>query len=152
MVVEVVVALVDGLTLELLSVELGEEPVVVVLLEPGAPIELVLPDVSLLAVPEVVPPVVPPVPEPVVEPPIALVLPVLPVPLVPGELLLLEVAVSLLGAGTVVVEEEEVDVGGASSRLVHAPSETAATSARAAHEVRVDFIRKLLEGFLKKKR
>ena len=70
---------------------------------------------------------------------------VLPIPLLPGVLLLPEVDVSLLRAGVVVDELDDDDVGvGASSRLVQAPSETAATSASAAHEVRDAFIRKLL--------
>jgi hypothetical protein len=55
---------------------------------------------------------------------------------------LLYVDESPAGAGVVVVDELEDDVVGvgASSRLVQAPSETAATSARAAHEVRDAFI------------
>lgn len=100
-------------------------------LEPGPPMELVLPDESLLLEPGVVP-----------------LLPMAPVlPLLPGvPPLLLEVDASLLGAGVVVDELDDGDVVGvgASSRLVQAPSETAATSASAAHEVRDAFIRKLL--------
>lgn len=66
----------------------------------------------------------------------------------PGtDVLLLEGDVSVLGAGVVELEEFDEVVGvGLSVRFVQAPSETAATSARAAHEVRDAFIRKLLEG------
>lgn len=94
--------------------------------EPGAPIELVLPGV----------PVEPAVPPVLAEP---LLLSVLPV--VEG------VVVTLF---SVVVDEvlDEVDGVAVSSRLVQAPRETAATSARAAHEVRDAFIGKLLEGML----
>jgi hypothetical protein len=89
----VVVALVDGVGLEPLSVEL--EPLLVepgppmapLLVEPGPPMEVVLPDVSPLGVPGVV------------LPPAALVLPGVP-------LVLLEVDVSLPGAGLVVVVDE----------------------------------------------
>lgn len=93
------------------------------LVEPGAPIiELVLPAVSLLGV--------------------------------PGVALLLEVDVSPPGAGAGVVvdelEDEVVGAGVVSSRLVQAPSETAAMSASAAHEVRDAFIGKLLEGVVRK--
>jgi hypothetical protein len=131
-VVVVVVALVEGEAPEVLSVELLPLPLV-----PGPPIELVLPDVPPLVDPGVVLPL-----------PMALEEPVLPEPLVPGEpLLLLEVEVSLLGAGVVVEElDDEVGAGVVVSRLVQAPSETAATNASAAHEVRDAFIRKLLEG------
>jgi hypothetical protein len=100
--------------------------------------------VSLLEVPGVVP-VVPPVVVELLVPPAAGV-----------PLLLLEVDVSPLGAGAgagVVVDELEDDVVGAgvvSSRLVQAPSETAAMSASAAHEVRDAFIGKLLEGLFEK--
>lgn len=99
---------------------------------PGPPMELVLPDVSALVEPGVVPPLM------------ALVLPVPPVAGVP--LVLLEVEVSALGAGVVVDELDDDDVVGvgASSRLVQAPRETAATSASAAHVGRDAFIRKLL--------
>jgi hypothetical protein len=135
-VVVVVVALVEGEAPGVLSVEL----LLLVLplpLVPGPPIELVLPAVPPLVDPGVVLPL-----------PMALEEPVLPGPLVPGEpLLLLEVEVSLLGAGVVVEElDDEVGAGVVVSRLVQAPSETAATSASAAHEVRDAFIRKLLEG------
>jgi len=121
--VVVVVALVEGVTPDVLP---AVPPAV-----PAAPIELVLPDVSPLGVAGVVPPA----------------------PAVAGAplvLLLLDVDVSAPGAGAgVVVDELEDDVVGAgvvSSRLVHAPSETAAMSASAAHEVRDAFIGKLLEG------
>jgi hypothetical protein len=124
----VVVALVDGVTLEPLPVE--PLPVELPLLEPGPPmVELELPDVSLLLVdpgvvpllllvepgvvpllplvePGVVPLLVPLEPgvvvPPLLLPPMALVPPV---PLLPGVLvLLLEVDVS--GAGLVVVVDE----------------------------------------------
>jgi hypothetical protein len=136
-VVVVVVALVEGDAPDVLSVELLPLPLV-----PGAPIELVLPDVPPLVEPGVVV-------LPAVLPPMALEEPlVLPEPLVPGEPLLpLEVEVSLLGAGFVVEElDDEVGAGVVVSRLVQAPSETAATNASAAHEVRDAFIRELLEG------
>ena len=110
-------------------------PVELPLLEPGPPmVELVLPDVSLLLV------------EPgVVLPPLGPPMALLPVPLLPGVVvLLLEVDVS--GAGLVTVVDELDDVVGVPSRLVQAPRETAAMSASAAHEVRDTFIRKLLEG------
>jgi hypothetical protein len=103
------------------DVSFGPPPALVVELEPaGPPIELVLPEVPLPEVP------------PLVLPPIALVLPGVAV-LPPG--------------GVVVLLEELVDVAGtlASSRLVQAPRETAATSVSAAHAVRDAFIRKLLE-------
>ena len=119
----VVVALVEGEAPDVLSVELLP-------LVPGAPIELVLPGV-------------PPLLDSVLLLPMAL----LPEPVVPGEPLLLEVEVSLLGAGVVVEGlDDEVGAGVVSSRLVQAPSETAAINASAAHEVRDAFIRKLLEG------
>jgi hypothetical protein len=90
---------------------------------PEAPIELVLPGVD--------PPVLPPI-----------ALELLPgVPLLPG-VELLELVV-LEDGGGVVVDDELVEVDGTpdvSVRFVQAPSETAATSARAAHEVRVAFI------------
>lgn len=116
-------------------------PVVVPLVEPEAPIELAPPedDVSLLVDPGVVVPllplVVPPV-EPAV-PPVA--------PLVLGD-------VPLLGDGVVVdeLEDEVVGAGVVSSRLVQAPSETAATSASAAHEVRDAFIGNSLRGLFEK--
>jgi hypothetical protein len=95
-VVVVVVALVEGDGLEVL-----------LLVEPGPPIELVLPDddvsVLLLVEPGVVLPLLLPL-----GPPMALELPV---PLVPGVLLLLDVEVSRLGAG-VVVDELDDDVVG----------------------------------------
>lgn len=103
--------------LELGVVELLSE------LEPEAPIELVLP---------------------LVEPgevllPIALVL--------PGAVVLLLELVSLaVVEGTVVVVDELDAVDGVPSRFVQAPSEKAATIARAAHVVLDAFIRKLLEG------
>jgi hypothetical protein len=140
--VVVVVGLVDGVTPEVLPP----------LVEPGPPMELVLPDVSLLLVEPgvVLPPLGPPIALPPVEPGVVplLVLPPMallpPVPLLPGVLLeLLEVDVS--GAGLVVVDELDEDVVGVPSRLVQAPSETAAMSASAAHVVRDAFIRKLLE-------
>ena len=107
-----------------------------------APIELVLPDVveplvsAVLAEPLVLPdPVVPAVLDvslPVVAPPDAV-----------------DGVVPALGSVVVVLEVlEEVEGVAVSSRLVQAPRETAATSARAAHEVRDAFIRKLLEGLL----
>ena len=147
--VVVVVGLVDGPALKPPLVELLPP-----LVEPGPPMELVLPAVSLLLVEPgvVLPPLGPPIAllpvEPGVVPPLLLppmaLLP--PVPLLPGVLLvLLEVDVS--GAGLVVVVDElDEDVVGVPSRLVQAPSETAAMSASAAHEVRDAFIRKLLEG------
>jgi len=139
----VVVGLVDGPALKPPLVELLPP-----LVDPGPPMELVLPDVSLLLVepgvvlpPLALPPMAPPLP-PLVLPPMALLL--LPVPLPPGVVeLLLEVDVS--GAGLVVVVDELDDEVGAPSRLVQAPSEMAAMSASAAHEVRDAFIRKLLE-------
>ena len=117
-------------------------PVVVPLVEPEAPIELAPPedDVSLLVDPGVVVPllplVVPPVELPAV-PPVA--------PLVLGD-------VPLLGDGVVVdeLEDEVVGAGVVSSRLVQAPSETAATSASAAHEVRDAFIGNSLRGLFEK--
>ena len=76
-------------------------------------------------------------------PPMELVLPLLP----GAPLVLLDVEVS--GAARLLVEDElDEDVVGVpvSSRLVQAPSEMAAMSASAAHEVRDAFIGKLLEG------
>ena len=112
--------------------------------EPGAPIELVLPGASPLVDPGVVVPLVVALPmaePPVVAPPVALELLV---PPVAGEPLL-EVDVSLPGAGVVVDEpDDEVGAGVVASRLVQAPSETAATSASAAHVVRDAFIRNSL--------
>lgn len=139
MVVVVAVALVEGVTPDVL-------PAV-----PEAPIELVPPEVSLPGVAGVVPPA----------PAVALPEPVMPlvpaVPLVAGVplLLLLEVEVSVLGGGVagVVVDELEEDVVGAgvvSSRLVQAPSETAAISASAAHEVRDAFIGETPCGVVRK--
>jgi hypothetical protein len=128
--------------------------VVVVLL-----VELETPEESLgepLAVePE---PVVEPEPEPVVEPepeaPIELVLPGVPVePLVPAVLPLPVVALPevegvVVALRSVVVLDVLDEVVGVpvSSRLVQAPSETAATSASAAHVVRDAFIRNSLRG------
>jgi hypothetical protein len=131
------------LLVELDGVELVSLLLVPVPLEPGAPIELVLPDEPLV-LPGVV--LLPPIallllPGVVVPPPIALLL-------LPG-VLLPEVAEPLLGEG-VVVDELDEDVPGAEPsvpvRFVQAPSETAATSASAAHAVSDVFIRKLLEG------
>jgi hypothetical protein len=117
------------LLVELDGVELVSLLLVPVPLEPGAPIELVLPDEPLV------------LPGVVLLPPIALLL-------LPG-VLLPEVAEPLLGEG-VVVDELDEDVPGAEPsvpvRFVQAPSETAATSASAAHAVSDVFIRKLLEG------
>jgi len=54
--------------------------------------------------------------------------------------------VAALPLGAVVLDELDDVVGtGASSRLVQAPRETAATRARAAHEMSGEYIRKLLE-------
>ena len=108
--------------LELGVVELLSE------LEPEAPIELVLP---------------------LVEPgevllPIALVL--------PGVVLLLELVSLAVVEGTVVVVDELDAVDGVPSRFVQAPSEKAATMARAAHVVLDAFIRKLLEGLFDSRR
>jgi hypothetical protein len=109
-------------------------------------VELETPDVSLGA---------PLVVEPEVEPagaPMELVLPGVPVvpavPLVPA--VLPGVGGVVVALRSVVVLDVLDDVVGVpvSSRLVQAPRETAATSARAAHEVRDAFIRKLLEGML----
>ena len=123
------VALVEGEAPEVLSVELLPLPLV-----PGPPIELVLPDIPPLVEPGVV---VLPAALPPMAPEELLVL-----PLVPGEPLPLEVEVSLLGAGVVVEElDDEVGAGVVVSRLVQAPSETAAINASAAHEVRDAFIR-----------
>jgi hypothetical protein len=125
----------DGVVLEELLVSLDPEVelgVLELLMEPvpDAPIELVLPllelgDVLLLLLP------------------IALVL--------PGVVLLLELVSRLAVVdGDVVVEElEDVD-GAVPSRFVQAPSEKAATTARAAHVVLDAFIRKLLEGVVRK--
>lgn len=86
--------------------------------------------------------------------PIELVLPVVPVePLVPPVPAVLDVSLPAVGAGVVVTlfsvvvldVLDDVDGVAVSSRLVQAPRETAATNARAAHEVRDAFIRKLLE-------
>jgi hypothetical protein len=116
-------------------------------------VELETPEVSP-GVPLAVAPVEP---EPVVEPelvdpepeaPIELVLPGVPVePLVPAVLPLPVVALPevegvVVALRSVVVLEVLDDVVGvpASSRLVQAPRETAATSARAAHVVRDAFI------------
>jgi hypothetical protein len=120
-------------------------------------VELETPDVSP-GVPLAVAPVVPePVaPEPVVDPepeaPIELVLPGVPVePLALVSLPVVAlpevdgVVVTLRSVVVLEVLDEVVGVA-ASSRLVQAPRETAATSARAAHEVRDAFIGKLLEG------
>jgi hypothetical protein len=99
----------------LLLVEPGVVPLLLV--EPG-----VLPPLLLVLEPGVV---VLPVELPPIE-----VLP--PLPVLPGEPL----------DGLVVDElEDDVPVVPVSSRFVHAPSETAAMSASAAHEVRVAFIR-----------
>jgi hypothetical protein len=107
---------------------------------PEAPIELVLPGVPVLPLVLAVPPMLaePLVPLPLV--PAVLELPVVAPPDVEG------VVVALRSVVLDVLD----DVVGApvSSRLVQAPRETAATSARAAHEVRDAFIRELLEGML----
>jgi hypothetical protein len=117
------------------DVSLALPPPVVADVEPaaGAPIELVPPDVApddvpLLAVP----------------------LSVVPLPVLPLMALVLPGAAVLPVAGVVVLLDELVDVAGtaASSRLVQAPRETAATRASAAHEVRDAFIRELLEDLL----
>lgn len=113
----VVVELVDPVTPEL------------PLVEPGPPIELAPPvePGDVLPLPIALPPAAPP---------LLLVLPDVPLWL------------SLLGAG---VDVDGVDgdegVVGVWSRLVHAPSETAATSASAAHEVRDAFIRNSFRWF-----
>jgi hypothetical protein len=117
----------------LVSVELLLEPGVLELLMepvPEAPIELVLPlelgDVLLVLLL-----------------PIALVL--------PGVVLLLElVSRFAVVEGDVVVDELEDVEGAVPSRFVQAPSEKAATMARAAHVVLDAFIRKLLEGVVRK--
>jgi hypothetical protein len=125
----------DGVVLEELLVSLDPElelGVLELLMEPvpDAPIELVLPllelgDVLLLLLP------------------IALVL--------PGVVLLLELVSRLAVVdGDVVVEELEDVEGAVPSRFVQAPSEKAATMARAAHVVLDAFIRKLLEGVVRK--
>jgi hypothetical protein len=87
--------------------------------------------------------------------PIELVLPVVPVdPLEPA---VLEVSLPAAGGAGVVVTLfsvvvldvlDDVDGVAVSSRLVQAPRETAATSAKAAHEVRDAFIRNSLRGTL----
>jgi hypothetical protein len=89
--------------------------------------------------------------EPEPEAPIELVLPEL-----LGEVLLLPMAlvlpglVELLPDGEVVDELVEPVVVPVSVRFVQAPSEKAATIARAAHVVLDAFIRKLLEGVVRK--
>jgi hypothetical protein len=88
----VVVGLVDGYTPEVLPIE----PLLPPLVEPGPPIELVLPDESLLLVEPGVPP-------PLVLPPMALGLLV---PLLPGMPLVLLLEVDVSGAGLVVVVDE----------------------------------------------
>jgi len=108
--------------LELGVVELLSEP------EPEAPIELVLPLVELGEVLL----------------PIALVL--------LGLVLLLELVSLAVVEGTVVVVDELDAVDGVPSRFVQAPSEKAATMARAAHVVLDAFIRKLLEGLFVSRR
>jgi hypothetical protein len=121
----VVVALVDGVTPLVLSVEL-----VPLAGPPMAP----LPEVvdSGVAVPA----------EPLVEPDV-----MVPPDRRPARQAAAGSGCVAAGAGVVVLDELEDDVVGvgASSRLVQAPSETAATSASAAHEVRDAFIRKLLK-------
>jgi len=119
-------------------------------------VELATPDVSpglpLAVAPEVELEVEP-------GPPIELVVPgvALPLPVVDEELTLEEVSVlevpavlpgaAVLAGGVTVVDELDDVVGvAASSCLVQAPRETAATSASAAHEVRDAFIGKLLQG------
>jgi hypothetical protein len=97
------------------------DPEVELGVEPGPPMELVLPGVGVLL--------------PLVEDVSALVL--------PGVLVLPEGVAVVLG-----VVVDVVGVVALSSRLVQAPRETAATSASAAHEVRDAFIGKLLEGLL----
>lgn len=92
----VVVALVEPVTPEVPPIM----ELLPLLVEPGPPMALVLPDVSPLVGPGIMVP-------PVLLPPMAL-LP--PMPLVPGVPLLLEVDVSVLGAG-VVVDELDDDVG-----------------------------------------
>jgi hypothetical protein len=139
---------------ELVEPVTPDVPPVEPLVEPEAPIELVPPDddVSLLVVPVPVPGVVVPL-LPLVVPPVEPEVP--PVePEVPpaAPLVLPEGDVPLLGAGVVVdeLEDEVVGAGVVSSRLVQAPSETAAMSASAAQEVRDAFIGKLLEGLFEK--
>jgi hypothetical protein len=95
--------------------------------------------------------------EPVPEAPMELVLPEefrLALPLVePGVVLLLElVSRFAVVEGTVVVVDELDAVDGVPSRFVQAPSETAATMARAAHVVFDAFIRKLLEGLFESRK
>jgi hypothetical protein len=114
----------DGVVLEELLVSL-EEPGVLELLVPEAPIELVLPELPMVPLVEL------------------------------GEVLLLPIALVLPGVELLpvveegeVVEDELVEpvVVPVSVRFVQAPSEKAATIARAAHVVLDAFIRKLLEG------
>jgi len=107
------------------GVPLAVAPDVELEVEPGPPIELVLPGV-----------VVPLVDDELTLPEVS----VLEVPAVlPG-------AAVLAGGVTVVDELDDVVGVAASSCLVQAPRVTAATSASAAHEVRDAFIGKLLEG------
>jgi hypothetical protein len=130
--VVVVVALVDGVTPLALSVEL-----VPLAGPPMAPLPVVVdPGVAVPAVPLLVAGV----PELLLE---------VDVSLLGAGAAVLGAGVVVLGAGVVVLDELEDDVVGvgASSRLVQAPSETAATSASAAHDVRDAFIRKLLKLF-----
>ena len=110
-------------------------------------VELATPDVSLALPPPVVAEVEPAAGAPIeLVPPEALpevLLFAVPLPVLPPMALVLPAAGVLSAAGAVVLLEELVDVAGtvASSRLVQAPRETAATSASAAHEVRDAFIR-----------
>jgi hypothetical protein len=123
----VVVAVLVELATPDVSLELP--PAVLPEVEPaGPPIELVLPDVPPLPAVEDVPMLALPEVPLFVLPPMALVLPGVDV---------------LPPAGVVVLLDElvEVPVVPASSRLVQAPRETAATSASAAHVVRDAFIR-----------
>jgi len=118
----------EGVVLEellLVSVDPLELGVLELLVEsvPEAPMELVLPLVELGEVLLL---------------PMALVL--------PGVVLLLELVSLAVLEGTVVVVDELDAVDGVPSRFVQAPSEKAATMARAAHVVLDAFIRKLLEG------
>ncbi|MGZ5194798.1 MAG: hypothetical protein ACXWB8_05115 [Ramlibacter sp.] len=85
----------------------------------------------------------PPV-EPEPEAPMELVL--------PGVVVLLELVSFAVVDGDVVVDEELVEVAGTPSRFVQAPSEKAATMARAAHVVFDAFIRKLLEGLFESRK
>jgi hypothetical protein len=127
----VLLELLVSLLLELGVLELLMEPV------PEAPIELVLP-----VVPEV-----PRLALPLVEPGDVLLLPMALV--LPGVVVLLELVSRFAVVEGVVVDELE-EVAGAPSRFVQAPSEKAATIARAAHVVLDAFIRKLLEGVVRK--